>query len=89
VTGYIKAGGEPLAGTVVPGDAIIRTEGSAWAYVLQTNAEDFVRLAVALDRPVDNGWFVTNGVTASNSVVATGAQMLLSEEMKGAAKPPD
>jgi hypothetical protein len=89
VTGFIKTGGEPLAGVIVPNAAIIRTEGSGWAYVLQGNAEDFKRVAVALDRPVDNGWFVTNGVTASNYVVTTGAQMLLSEELKGAARPPD
>jgi hypothetical protein len=89
VTGFIKMGGEPLAGTIVPGTAVVRTEGSGWAYVLQGNAEDFVRVPVALDRPVDNGWFVTNGVTASNYVVTAGAQTLLSEELKGAAKPPD
>ena len=89
VTGFMKAGGEPLSGAIVPAAAIVRTEGSGWAYVLQGNAEDFVRVPVALDRSVSNGWFVTNGVTASNYVVTAGAQTLLSEELKGAAKPPD
>jgi hypothetical protein len=89
VTGFIKMGGEPLSGAIVPGAAVVRTEGAGWAYVLQGNAEDFVRVPVALDRPIDNGWFVTNGVTASNYVVTAGAQTLLSEELKGAAKPPD
>ncbi len=89
VTGFIKSGGETLAGAIVPNTAVVRTEGSGWAYVLQGNAEDFVRVPVALDRPMEGGWFVTNGVTASNAVVTTGAQMLLSEELKGSAKPAD
>jgi hypothetical protein len=89
VTGFIKLQGETLSGAVVPRTAVVRTEGSGWVYVLQGNAEDFVRVPVALDRPVENGWFVTNGVTASNYVVTTGAQMLLSAELKGAAKPAD
>ena len=62
----------------------------AGPYVLQGQRGGFrARLPVALDRPVDTGWFVTNGVTASNYVVTAGAQTLLSEELKGAAKPPD
>lgn len=89
VTGFIKIEGQPLTGVIVPQAAVVRTEGSGWAYVLQGNGEDFVRVPVALDRPVDNGWFVTSGVTESNYVVVTGAQMLLSEELKGAAKPAD
>jgi len=87
VTGFIKIEGEPLTGAIVPSTAVVRTEGSGWVYVLQGNGEDFVRVPVSLDRPVDNGWFVTNGVSASNYVVVTGAQMLLSEESKGSAKP--
>jgi hypothetical protein len=89
VTGFIRIQGEPLAGVIVPRAAVVRTEGSGWVYVLQGNAEDFVRVAVPLDKPLGNGWFVTNGVTESNYVVVTGAQTLLSEELKGAAKPPD
>ena len=89
VTGFIKIQGQPLMGALVPRNAVVRTEGSGWAYVLQSNAEDFVRVAVPLDRPMAAGWFVTNGVTASNYVVITGAQMLLSEELKGSAKPAD
>jgi hypothetical protein len=89
VTGFIKITGEPLTGVIVPSAAVVRTEGSGWVYVLQGNAEDFVRVAVPLDRQVDNGWFVTNGVTASNYVVVTGAQMLLSTELKGPAKAAD
>ena len=89
VTGFIKITGEPQSGVIVPRAAVVRTEGSGWAYVLQGNAEDFVRVAVPLDRPAGEGWFVTNGVTASNYVVVVGAQMLLSEELKGPAKAAD
>ena len=89
VTGFIKISGGTLTGVIVPSAAVVRTEGSGWVYVLQGNAEDFVRIPIALDRAVESGWFVTNGVTASNYVVTTGAQMLLSEELKGSAKPAD
>jgi hypothetical protein len=82
VTGYLKVPGEPLAGVIVPRDAVIRTEGKGWVYVLNTNGVAFARKEIALDHPVETGWFVTQGVTASDRLVVAGAQMLLSEESR-------
>jgi hypothetical protein len=45
-----------------------------------------VRKPVALDTPLDTGWFVAEGggVAAGDRLVVVGAQTLLSEEMKAA-----
>jgi hypothetical protein len=82
VTGYLKLAGAPQAGVIVPREAVIRTAGKGWVYVLNTNGASFTRKEIALDHPVETGWFITQGVTASDQIVVTGAQTLLSEELK-------
>lgn len=83
VVGYLKIPGEPLAGVIIPREAVVRTEGAGWTYVLNAAGDAFTRIEVALDHPTEAGWFVSKGVTASNYVVVTGAQQLLSLELKG------
>jgi hypothetical protein len=83
VTGYLKLAGQPLAGVIIPRGAVIRTEGAAWIYVLDDSGEAYTRTEIALDHPTDAGWFITKGVTATDHVVVTGAQQLLSVELKG------
>jgi hypothetical protein len=84
VVGYLKVPGEPLSGVVIPRNAVVRTEGAGWVYVLDTSgAETFKRTEIPLDRPAEAGWFITNGVAASDYVVVKGAQQLLSIELKG------
>jgi hypothetical protein len=51
-------------------------------YVLNQGGEGFTRVEVPLDHPTEAGWFITKGATASDHVVATGAQQLLSLEVK-------
>lgn len=84
VVSYIKAPGEPLAGVIIPREAVVRTEGAGWAYVLNSAGDAFTRVEVALDHPTEAGWFVTKGVTPTDHVVVTGAQQLLSIELKAA-----
>jgi len=84
VVGYIKIPGEPLAGVIVPREAVVRTEGAGWIYVLNSAGDAFTRVEVALDHPTEAGWFVAKGVSAGDYVVVTGAQQLLSMELKGA-----
>jgi hypothetical protein len=83
VTGYLKIPGEPLAGVVVPREAVVRTEGAGWIYLHGGGGEAFTRVQVALEYPTPAGWFVTNGVSANDYIVVTGAQQLLSLEQKG------
>jgi hypothetical protein len=84
VVGYLKVPGEPLAGVIVPRDAVVRAEGAGWVYVRgEKDAESFTRTEIVLDRPVESGWFVTRAVAATDYLVVNGAQQLLSTELKG------
>ena len=67
-------------GTVLPRRAVMRHAGMGWAYV-QTAADTFTRRAVSLDRPHPDGWLATGEWT--QPVIVSGAQSLLSEELKG------
>lgn len=88
VTAWLKLAGDPLSGTVIPRDAVVRTEGSGWVYIQKSGGDQtFTRTGVVLDHPVEAGWFVTQGVTTNDYVVVTGAQTLLSEELKSSLKP--
>ena len=84
VVGHLRMPGKPLAGAVIPRDAVVRSEGAGWVYVRNAAGEAFTRTEVALDRPTATGWFVTKGVTAADQVVVAGAQQLLSFEIKSA-----
>jgi hypothetical protein len=83
VTGYLQVPGEAVAGVIIPRDAVIRTEGAGWVYVVNAAGDAFTRTEVSLDHPTETGWFVTKGVAAGNYLVVTAAQQLLSIELKG------
>ena len=82
VIGYLQAPGEPQAGFNIPASAILRYEGATWIYV-QEGATNFVRHTISLEQPLDNGWFVSGGVSADDKIVVTGAQTVLSQELNG------
>lgn len=88
VTALLKLLGAQLNGVVVPRDAVLRSEGRAWAYV-QAGADGFTRREVSLDRPTERGWFVISGFNGGDRVVVAGAQQLLSEELKSQIKMAD
>jgi len=67
-------------GTVLPRSAVVRHGGLGWAYV-QTGTDVFARRAVPLDRPHPDGWLDSG--EWKQPVVVSGAQSLLSEELKG------
>ena len=67
-------------GTVLPRTAVVRHAGFGWAYV-QTAPHIFSRRMVSLDHPHPDGWLVSGEWT--QPVLITGAQSLLSEELKG------
>lgn len=82
VTAYIKIPvAEPVTGVVVPAAAVLRHDGKGWIYV-QTGPTDFMRRELPLDRALDGGFFCS-GLTATNRVVVTGAQTMLSAELSG------
>jgi hypothetical protein len=42
-----------------------------------------VRVEIPLDRLTDSGWFVSEYLSATNRIVVTGAQTVLSAELSG------
>jgi hypothetical protein len=87
VTGFLKLPGDPVSGVIIPRDAIVRTEGAGWVYVLDGGGKSFTRKSIALDHATEVGWFITNGIGPGDSIVVVGAQTLLSEELKAAIQP--
>jgi multidrug efflux pump subunit AcrA (membrane-fusion protein) len=66
---------------VVPEAAIVRTGDREWAYV-RIAPTQFERRQLEVTVPTPRGWFVTSGFAAGDHVVVTGAQALLSKELK-------
>lgn len=81
VVAHLTAPGGVHAGVIVPREAIVRFQGRQWAYV-RAGEEQFVRRELPAALPAEAGWFVSAGFTPGESVVTTGAQVLLSEEQK-------
>jgi hypothetical protein len=81
VTGFLRPRGALLQGVVVPRSSAVRHEQRAWVYV-QTDQATFARKQIGLNHPTDDGWFITEGLSPSDRIVISGAQVLLSEELK-------
>ena len=81
VTGHLESPGTAKPGVVVPEAAVVRTGDRAWAYV-RIAPTQFERRQLEVTMPAARGWFVTSGFAAGDHVVVTGAQALLSEELK-------
>lgn len=81
VTGFLKVRGEMLQGVVVPRSAVVRHEQRAWVYV-QTDDAGFARKPIVLKHASDDGWSIAEGLSPSDRIVVSGAQVLLSEELK-------
>jgi len=81
VTAFIQTEGPAQSGVVVSRNAVVRFNGATWVY-LQTGDDQFQREEIALETPVEGGWFVREGLKPQDKVVTVGAQQLLSEELK-------
>ncbi len=81
VTARLESPDTAKPGVVIPEAALVRTGDSAWAYV-QIAPTQFERRHVVLNSHAARGWFVTSGFAAEDHIVVTGAQALLSEELK-------
>ena len=82
LTALVALPGEAAGGVALPRQAVVRFNGGAWVYV-QTAETKFERKEVALERPLADTWFVRASLKSGDKVVVTGAQQLLSEELKG------
>jgi hypothetical protein len=77
----VWASGEGAAqsGVVVPSAAVVLSNDAYWCFV-EKPAGTFVRTAVDTSRPVDGGYFVTEGVAVGDAIVTTAAGLLLARE---------
>ena len=87
LTAWLGLAQKTRAGFSVPRSAVLRHDGRTWVFI-QEESEKFVRKPIVLDTPLDaeKGWFVAaegGGIVAEDLLVVTGAQALLSEELKG------
>ena len=89
VTVWLQIPGDALAGVIIPRDSVVRLEGAGWVYQMNKDkgGEAFTRRKIPLDRPTDAGWFVAGLLKVDDYIVITGAQTLLSQELKAALSP--
>src|SRR3954470_20809349 len=73
--------GGSATGVIVPSAAVVWHAGKAWAYV-QEDDDSFARFEVLTNQEMDGGWFNVAGFEDGDEVVVSGAQLLLSEELK-------
>ncbi len=71
---------DTVSGVIVPSSAVVWYAGTPWAYFKQ-KPDQFLRKPISTDTEVETGWF-NRELDASNEVVVSGAQLLLSEEFK-------
>jgi hypothetical protein len=81
IEAHIQLQGTTRQGVMIPTDAVVWYLGKAWAYRKQ-GTEKFVRQLVNTEQSADNGWFDPVGFKEGDMLVTSGAQLLLSEELK-------
>jgi hypothetical protein len=81
VSGELSLPGAAVEGVIVPERAVVWHAGRAWCYVKDEKGT-FLRTPVDTSRAVEGGWFNSSGFEVGDEVVVTGAQLLLSEELK-------
>lgn len=81
IVAYLPKSGATTQGVLIPARAIVWHGGQPWAYVRMA-PDRFARRPVAQQTPMDGGFFVSDGIKAGDSVVVSGAQLLLSEELR-------
>ena len=81
VTARIRMDGAPVSGVIVPSAAVVWHAGKAWAYV-KNDEQTFARHEVSVTDEMEGGWFNATGFEDDDEVVVSGAQLLLSEELK-------
>lgn len=81
ISAWIAANGQPQTGVIVPKSALVWHLGQALVFV-KTAEQNFKHLVLSAYHPDPGGYFVTE-LQAGDEIVVTGAQTLLSEELKG------
>lgn len=81
VTAQLATGG-PVQGATVPASALVSWQGRNWIYRRRGDGA-FVRVAISTDQRDQAGNYIVHDLAVGTPVVTRGAQLLLSEELKG------
>lgn len=82
VLANVSNGSKAIGGVLVPNEAVVWHAGKSWVYLRQ-DSESFARYEVSATRDLGSGWFNRGpDLIPGREVVVSGAQLLLSEELK-------
>jgi hypothetical protein len=84
----LPTSGRSEQGVMVPRAAVVRFADKEWIY-RELAGDRFVRREIVPAQVVAEGYFVTENLTPGTRLVVTGAQTLLSEELKAQIQPED
>ncbi len=73
--------GPEAKGVIVPAAAVVWWQGKSWVYA-QRDPDHFIRKEISTDAPVKEGWFISKNLSADDRIAVSGAQLLLSEELR-------
>ncbi len=82
ITAWIPENDKSDTGVIIPKSALIWNMDQAFVYI-KTDEETFHRRIIMQYTASNNGYFVANTIESGEKVVTKGAQMLLSEELRG------
>lgn len=72
--------GQPIAGIRIPAKAMLLNGNQAWCYT-QVKPGIFVRHAIDISRPMDDGYFVQGGFAPGDQAVVQGESLLLARQL--------
>jgi hypothetical protein len=78
--------GAPLAGVLVPQEAVLLSDGKYWCYIEQQSGS-FQKREVDIGRPFEAGYFLTEGFKPGEKVVTQGAAHLLAQQSNNGTEP--
>ncbi|WP_347989551.1 hypothetical protein [Methylomonas sp. AM2-LC] len=81
ITAWIASDAQQLSGVSVPKTALVWNMGQAYVYI-KIGDQQFSRRALVSYTAGENDYFVTGTLAAGEEIVTTGAQTLLSQQLK-------
>ncbi|MGZ8947265.1 MAG: efflux RND transporter periplasmic adaptor subunit, partial [Methylococcaceae bacterium] len=82
VTAWIPEANEQMTGVIIPKSALIWYMDQAFVYIKSTE-DAFNRRTLQYYSETADGYFIPDAIKPGEQIVTKGAQMLLSEELRG------